>query len=43
MDELLGEANKMLRMMKNKEMSEAKMNKLHQQLGEIKRSTVSKR
>ena len=38
MDELLEEANKMLRMMKDKETSEAKMNKLHQQLDEIKRS-----
>ena len=38
MDELLLEANKMLRMMKEKETSEAKMNKLHQQLDEIKRS-----
>ena len=38
MDELLSEANKMLRMMKDKESSEAKMNKLHQQLDEIKKS-----
>ena len=38
MDELLLEANKMLRMKKEKETSEAKMNKLHQQLDEIKRS-----
>lgn len=39
-DELLMEANKMLRMIREKETSEAKINQLHhhQQLDEIKRS-----
>ena len=38
MDELLAEANKMLKAMKDKEASEAKLSRLHQQLDEIKKS-----
>ena len=38
MDELLAEANRMLNSMKDKEASEAKLSRLHQQLDEIKKS-----
>ena len=38
MDELLAEANRMLKVMKDKEASEAKLSRLHQQLDEIKKS-----